>query len=370
MKIAIDVRALDQQPSGVGNYVRNLLVGLANLKTDHKFLLCSNQPVTDPVCDFAGFEKSFGPFPVSNLWLQVKLPGILKSWGADCFAGTNFLAPIASPCPTVITVHDLSSFRMPKMHTWLNNMVQRLLPQVAKKATRVIAISETTKKDLMENFSVPSEKVRVVYNAVSDIFKPVEDERELFFARKHWILPKDYLLFVGTFEPRKNIEGLMRGFKLLLEKTDLPHTLVLCGGKGWGEKRIYQTHAESGLGDRVRFLGYVPNRHLPALYSGAAAFAFLSRFEGFGMPVLEAMSCGVPCLISKTPALLEVAKEGALAVSGNDPAAVAQGLEKVLTDQHTRSRLINDGQKRAREFSMKRFAQETLSVYEQAGSSL
>jgi glycosyltransferase involved in cell wall biosynthesis len=243
-----------------------------------------------------------------------------------------------------------------------------LLPKVVKSANKIIAISETTKGDIIEWFKVDPDKISVIYNAAGDNFRPIDDEQVLCAAREKWTLPKNMILFVGTLEPRKNLINLMRAFKQMIERTDMPHTLVIAGGLGWGAKRVYEAHSAMGLGKRVRFLGYVPYDDLPLLYNLADAFAYVSHYEGFGLPILEALSCNIPALISTAPALTELAQDAALTVSADEVDDISERLEKILTDQDLRAGLIQKGQKRAKDFTQETFTRQTLDVLVEAGS--
>lgn len=369
MKIAIDIRAMTGHPSGIGNYCGNLLTGLAKVDGNCKYYLYSNRKVLLPEVSPKGTTLIIEPYLIGNLWLQTRLPKLLSKAQTDCFHGTNFLAPLKCPCPTVVTVHDLSSFQTPHMHTLSNNLVQRLVPSAVKKARKVIAPSRTTKKFMVERFGTDPEKIAVIHNAVPPVFQPIYDNKAISAFRKKWMLPESFILFVGTLEPRKNLSGLMRGFSRLVKKVGARHSLVVVGDPGWGCREILRSHARLGLGDKVRFLGYVPNSELPKLYNAADAFAYLSHGEGFGLPVLESLACGTPTVISRDPALIEVAGKLAIRADAEDPESIAQALEKSLAPQQRSPENIQNRINRAGMFSLDDFAEATLSVYRDAGGN-
>nr|HPM77756.1 glycosyltransferase family 1 protein [bacterium] len=308
MKIAVDARALSGEPSGVGIYTRTLIAGLGRQQTNDEYLLLSNRAIEidDPLpANIFRHERSY---PIGNIWLQQRCPRLLKQERVDLFHGTNFLAPLLSPCPTVLTVHDLSSFLFPKLHTRRNNFIQRLLPACIRRAAAVIAISENTRRDLIEHLHVPAEKIQLIHNAPMPYFS------EESTAASDIDLPLEYFLFVGTLEPRKNLTRLLAA--LARTKTQTP--LLIVGADGWGGDEVRREYQRLGLGDRVRFLGYLAHHRLPAVMRRAQALLMPSIYEGFGLPVLEAMSCGTPVLAAANSSLAEVTGEAALLVDHRD----------------------------------------------------
>jgi len=353
MKIAVDARALSGEPSGVGIYTRTLLAGLARRQTDDEYLLLSNRAIEidDPLP--VNFKRHDRGYPIGNVWLQQRAPRLLKQERAVLFHGTNFLAPLLSPCPTVLTVHDLSSFLFPQLHTRRNNFIQRLLPACIRRAAAVIAISENTRRDLIEHLRVPAEKIRLIHNAPMPYFS------EESSAAPDVELPPEYFLFVGTLEPRKNLARLLAA--LARAKTQTP--LLIVGADGWGSDEVRREYQRLGLGERVRFLGYLAHHRLPAVMRRAQALLMPNRFEGFGLPVLEAMTCGTPVLAAANSSLAEVTGDAALLVDHRDVAGMAGLLDKLASDDTLRSHYSRLGKARAEFFSLEKMARATYEVY-------
>jgi glycosyltransferase involved in cell wall biosynthesis len=366
MRIAIDARAATATPSGVGVYTRNLVAGLAERGGADEFHLLSNRPIGLDAPLPAGFQRHETPHPIGNLWLHTACARYLRRRAIDVFHGTNFLAPLKSPCPTVLTVHDLTSLLLPHLHAWRNNVVQRLLPTAIRRAARVIAVSENTRRDLRERLCVPDEKIRVVYNAIGAAFSPMLPLASLATARRTLDLPAQYFLYVGTLERRKNVTTLLKAFAAFTRRHDNGHHLVLAGNDGPGADEIRLVHRQLGLGDRVRFAGYVDAAHLPALYRLARALVYPSVYEGFGLPPIEAMACGTPVVVADNSALAEVAGPAAWKTPGDDARRLAEQLRELAADDALHAQLANAGPAHARRYSLARFAEETFAVYREA----
>ncbi|NLH49131.1 MAG: glycosyltransferase family 4 protein [Myxococcales bacterium] len=364
--MAIDARAATERPSGVGVYTRNLVAGLAEVGAGDRFRLVSHRAVVldQPLPEFITVSDPY--FPVGNVWLQTVCPLLLRQERVDVFHGANFLAPLRSPCPTVLTIHDLSSFALPWAHHWRNNLIQRLLPAVLRHARRLIAISERTRRDLQERFAVPAEKIRVIPNGINPRYSPVADPTADGAVRARLGLPERYFLHVGTLERRKNLTALLRAFALFCRRRPGDARLVLTGSDGLGAEEIRLLYRQLGLGERVIFTGYVAADDLPALYRAALALVFPSLCEGFGLPAAEAMACGTPVLASADPALFEVAGPAALYAPAGEPAVWAERLAELAGDDALRARLGREGEIRARLYDRTQFAKQTLAVYREA----
>ena len=232
-----------------------------------------------------------------------------------------------------------------------------------ERATHVLADSEATKADLMAVWQVPEEKVTALYSGVSDRFQPVEEKKELAEVRRVYGLgERPYILAVGTVQPRKNYQMLIRAFQPVAER--FPHLLVIAGGKGWMEEKMTAEVERQGLLERVRFTGFVADAHLPALYSGASLLAFPSLYEGFGLPILEAMACGVPAVIADTSSLPEVGGDAAVQLSATDEEAWSETMLALLENDQQREQIVEAGFVQVGRFSWRKAAQELLQVYE------
>jgi glycosyltransferase involved in cell wall biosynthesis len=266
---------------------------------------------------------------------------------------------------TLLTVHDLSFLHypdhfVPKLVRYLSGVV----PRSVARADRVLADSQATRDDLIEYMGVPPEKVQVLYSGVDGRFRPTEEPGERERLKERYGLPGDrpYVLSVGTVQPRKNYVRLIRAFASL-ERTS--HELVIAGGHGWLYQEVLAEAEERK--DRVRMLGFVDDADLPALYRGAALFAFPSLYEGFGLPVLEAMACGVPVVCSNTSSVPEVAGDAALLIDPHDEESLAQALERLLSDEGLREQMVKQGFERAGQFTWERAARQLLSTIDTVG---
>jgi glycosyltransferase involved in cell wall biosynthesis len=238
------------------------------------------------------------------------------------------------------------------------------VPRSVRRADLVLADSESTKRDLIELLDVPVERVRVVMAGVDAHFQPVTDMAELTRIREHYHLPERFILSVGTLQPRKNFTGLIEAFHQMRQRTQAPQQLVIVGQKGWLYEGIFAKVAELGLEEQVSFLGFVADDDLPALYTLADLFAFPSFYEGFGIPILEAMACGTPVVASDASSLPEVVGDAGVMVKPEDIAALSKALERALEDSILRAGLIARGQEQARRFTWEQSARQLYAAYQ------
>jgi glycosyltransferase involved in cell wall biosynthesis len=282
--------------------------------------------------------------------------------GALFHATEHLLLPLRS-LPTVLTVHDLIFRHLPEHHKPLNRGYLNLaLPLYCRRATHIIAISECTRRDVMAAYDLPPEKVTVIHEAADPRFHPQTPDR-VTAVRQQYSLPERYILFVGTIEPRKNLTRLLHAFEAL-HGDDLCDALVIVGKRGWLFGDFFAELERSPLRDAVLLPGYVPDEALPAIYAGARALAFPSLYEGFGLPVLEAMACGTAVACSSTSSLPEVAGDAALYFDPSSQGAIVETLRQLLSDPDLRGELVQRGLSRAAQFSWDRVAAETEAVYD------
>ncbi|MBI5649846.1 MAG: glycosyltransferase family 4 protein [Chloroflexi bacterium] len=275
-----------------------------------------------------------------------------------------FVPPLGYARPSVTTIFDLTFERFPETMTRVGRMWWKFFGRRGiARATRIITLSESTRRDVQTFLNVPAEKIRVIYPYARALFTP---QFNAIATRARYHLPVRYLLFVGTLEPRKNIELLIRVFARARQIANVQHRLVLVGQRGWFAQNIFRVIQELELNAQVIVLGYVPDADLPAIYAGADLFVYLSRYEGFGLPVLEAMACGAPVLVSNTAALPEVVGDAGVCVALNEPNVIADEIAQLLGDPARRAALCERGLKRAQTFSLDRAIQQTLQVYNDA----
>jgi glycosyltransferase involved in cell wall biosynthesis len=306
--------------------------------------------------------------PVRIAWEQTALPCALARDRASMLACPVNVRPVFCPAPTVVTVHDLIFLRYPERYQAGKRLyLQALTGWSVRHARRVIAVSEATARDITALLGVPRRRITVIPNGVErDHLRPLPPEEIGAFRRARG-LPESTILYVGTLEPRKNLPALIRAYAAIREATGA--TLVIAGGKGWFYDEIFATVRALGLEDAVRFPGYVPDVELPLWYNSARVFAYPSLYEGFGLPALEAMACGVPVVAAATAALPEVVGDAGLLVEPQSETALAGALRAVLTDSALAARLAAAGPLQAARFSWPAAARRTLAVYEQAVTS-
>ena len=370
LRIGIDAsRATVARRTGTESYARRLIQALleAGGPRGHTFTLYFRDAPPRglfSVPDGAAATVSNRVIPFPRLWTHVRLSAELmlarRAQRAQVLFVPAHVLPVAHPLPTVVTVHDLGYRYFPEAHPWRQRLYLEWSTRFsARQATRVLADSAATKRDLVRFCGVPEGKVAVVYPGYDDALARVDPAA----VRARYRLPDNYFLHVGTLQPRKNLQRLMEAVSLL----PAPVCLVLAGRPGWLSAPIVARARE--LADRVRLLEYVPDEDLAGLYSGAQALVFPSLFEGFGFPVLEAMACGTPVICSNTSSLPEVAGEAALLADPLDARALLAAMRRVQAEPALRAALAEQGLARVRQFSWRRAAQETLTVLEEAAAS-
>jgi glycosyltransferase involved in cell wall biosynthesis len=299
------------------------------------------------------------------MWEQTRLA--VESRRLDLLHGLAYAVPLVAACPTVVTVHDLSFLRFPAAFRRFNRIYLSWMTRVAtRRAARVIAVSESTRQDVIRLCGVPAERVTVIPNGVSPDFCPA-DAAEVAAFRATKGLPDRYILYLGTLEPRKNLARLIDAYAAWLAAAPVACKgvrLVIAGGKGWFYEQIFARVQALGLAEAVLFPGFIPADELPWWYRAAALFVYPSLYEGFGLPVLEAIACGIPAITSTASSLPEVAGDAALLVDPDDTAGLASAMGRVMEDPATASRLAAAGPRQAAHFSWPRAAQETAALYQ------
>ncbi len=376
MLIGIDAsRATAARRTGTENYSLHLIRGLLAEGTGHRYRLYFNQ---SPKPDLFLGSADWRVIPFPRLWTHARLSWEMMRDPPDLLFVPSHVLPVVDPAKSVVTVHDLGYHYYPEAHTLSQNVYLRWSTRYnAHSAVRVLADSEATRRDLVAFYGIREDKVSVVYPGRDETMAPTRDPARIERVCARHGVTGPYLFYVGTLHPRKNLVRLVQAFASLLRSEDSGWTepdgrlqLVLAGQKGWFYEEIFAQVRKLGLVDRVVFTGYVPEDDLPSLLSGALAFVFPSLYEGFGLPVLEAMACGVPVVCSDASSLPEVAGQAALLVDPLDTEAWAEALRRVTTDQDLRRTLVEHGSEQVRRFSWRRAAQETLQVLEEAGHAL
>jgi glycosyltransferase involved in cell wall biosynthesis len=365
MRIGFEASVLQGCKSGVGYYAENLLAGMMAVAPQHDYVLFSNRDLREsrePIADERVYDRGF--FPVRAAWMQTVLPGNIRRAAPDVCHFPNYLAPLASHCPYVVTIHDMTLYITPRFHRFKKLVLDRtLLPHVARRAAGIVTVSNSAREDIVRHLKVPRDKVRVVMNAVSPMFRPVTDPALLSAVLARYGIDVPYILFVGTIEPRKNIARLVQAFARL-KRAGYPHKLVLVGQPGWHFEPIYAEIEQQGVKRDVILTGYVPLEDLPVLYSAAESMAFPSLYEGFGLPVLEAMACGTPVVTSASSSLAEVAGGTALLVDPFSIEQITDALARLHDDPQLAGDLAVRGMARAARFTWANAARATLDLYD------
>ena len=375
MRIAIDYTPAVHQRAGIGRYTRGLVDALTRLDAENRYTLlvlgragAHFTPTTLP----PNFKLRY--IPLSDRWatmlwyrFNLPLPVDLFTGRADLFHGPSFTLP-PSFTPSLLTVHDLSFLRYPRgAHPALLAWLTKAVPRSLRRARHILADSESSRDDLIELMDIPSKQITVIGAGVEERFRPVTDESALARVRAHYQLPNHFILCVGTLEPRKNLTGLIAAFNQLASAASHSPVadlhLVIAGGKGWLYDDIFAAAEASPAQERIHFAGFVDDGDLPTLYSLASLFAFPSHYEGFGIPVLEAMACGTPVVCADNSSLPEVAGEAAILVEATDTDALAEAMHRLLVDVLLRETLIERGLAQAKKFTWERAAQRLLKVY-------
>jgi glycosyltransferase involved in cell wall biosynthesis len=368
--IGIDAsRAAVATRTGTEWYSLQVIRRLVALNTEDTYTLYTRVPLPGDVpLDPPRVAARVMPFP--RLWTHARLSWELARRPPDVLWIPAHVLPLVHPRRSVVTIHDLGYLYYPTGHRRLHRLYLRLSTAwSARVAAHLIAVSEATKADLVREYGVSPDKVTVIYHGIDERFQPLADPADLAAVRRRYGIAGPYVLYVGTLQPRKNLARLVEAFGQLVSREGIRERfqLVLAGRKGWLYNTIFEAVARLGLTERVVFPGYVPAEDVPTLMAGAQLFVLPSLYEGFGLPVAEALACGVPVVCANASSLPEVAGDAALLVDPTDVDALAGAMRRALTDEDLRRELIARGFQQAARFSWDRCAAETLAVLHQVG---
>ena len=370
-RVGFEATALHGQRSGVGTYTLQLLRAmLESAPPDWTFYAYSNRSLAGLQSDIErAVLAPHGRFAPSRwLWVQLRLAALARREECTVMHCPNGMGPLWSTTPLVLTIHDLSLIRYPEYHPRRRIPSRTLLPRLARRAAAVIAVSEFTRGEILRVLGLPGDKVHTVHAAAAECFQPVTDPARMAAVRDKYGLPPRFVLYVGAVEPRKNLHRLLRAFRDVRQR-EFPHQLILAGPPGWMMDDFAHERSRLGLDGVVRLLGYVPADDMPALYSLAELFVYPSLYEGFGLPTLEAMACGTPVLSSNGSALAEVCGDSSRLVDPENEEELAEAMAILLGDADLRADLSRKGLQRARDFSWRRAAKETMAVYARAAKN-
>jgi len=353
--------------TGIGRYIQNLVVNLPAISAGDSFAVQLGEK-TIPLPDIENLKtiKVSRNIAVYSMGEQAFLPFEMKNTGADLLHYPSFNMPIVNFRPSVVTIHDLIYYlnpaACPNRAAYLYARVMfKLVSRVAKK---IITVSEYSKKDVVAHLGVDPAKVTAIPNGVGEMFKPVKDGKRRSEVRDKYGIKGDYILYVGSHQPRKNLVRLIEAYSCLKNAGDC--TLVLTGKVEARRAEVYSSVEKFGVKGRVHFIGEAADDDLPTLYSMARVFVFPSLFEGFGLPPLEAFACGCPVVSSNVTSLPEVVGDAGIMVDPTDTGAIAAAIDKVLGSATLQSEMREKGLKRAALFSWAACAEKTLAVYKEA----
>ncbi len=396
MRFGIDITPLSAGKGGVQNYTRALVQGLLGLDRRNEYRLFHNGPASPfrlatasshpgveiltwrgKLAHLTATARQLPKSPAAAAILAKALPmrssRILKDQllaGLDLFHSSDVFLWDNAPAANLITVFDLTTILFPEFHTELNVRIHaRKIAFVKKPGVDVVAISQCTKNDLVKHCGISPERIRVIYPGCDPrLFRPLPEEDVLPVLSAHG-LERGYILAVGTIEPRKNLVGLISAFEILARLGSRSERLVLVGAKGWLSRETFARIASSPLRGRIKWLDHVPESDLPQLYNGAALLAYPSFYEGFGLPIVEAMACGVPVVAADRSSAPELVQDTGLLVDPCDPEEMARAMQSLLADRARRREIAEKGMARARFFSWERMVREILEAYREAVES-
>ncbi len=356
----------EEKKTGIEYYFTNLLKSLARIDSENKYTVYMDRAVPESLAikqDNFSTRILTGP-PV--FWRQTRLTAEMLFHSPDVLYSPTPSLPLYHPCRIVTTVHDVIPLVEKDYSGFLWRVAfKRQCSYAVKYAHRIIAISESTKSEITKFFDVNAEKISVIYQAYdSDIYKPENDSLKIKRVNQRYSIFSNYILYVGTLNPHKNIERLVQAFGRLKAVGKIEHKLVIAGKSGLHHERIIKMASQLALEKEIIFTGYVPRSDLPVLMSGADLFVFPSLYEGFGIPPLEAMACGVPVVVSDSYSLPEVVGDAAVMVDPYNVESIANGIYEVLSNAEFNSQLRKKGLERAKLFSWEKTARETLQLLE------
>jgi alpha-1,3-rhamnosyl/mannosyltransferase len=370
LRVGYDATPLLPPRTGVGQYTYRLLQALTDRHPEAEYLLYTNRDAELLSAPFRSTQVIQSGFGASRwLWLHVALPQLSSAAQPALFHFPNAEAPLSLSVPYVLTLHDLSLFRHPSFHPRSRLLTMRLwLPLAARRAAAIICVSRFTQREARRVLGLANDRLHFIPSAAGPAFRPVTDPAVRRRVAETYALPERFLLFVGTLEPRKNLGRLLRACAYLSTR-GIAIPLVVAGPKGWGMRAVQRRFEQAVRRRQLHWLGFVAQDDLPAIYSLATALVFPSLYEGFGLPVLEAMACGTAVVMSDRPAHAEIAGGAALTFDPEDVGDMADAIAQLVSSPTKLDELRQRGQARAAEFSWDHTADQTFRLYQKVLAS-
>jgi glycosyltransferase involved in cell wall biosynthesis len=366
MRVGIDARLVYYSQAGIGQYIIHLVNGLANVDQESEYVLLQSRKDDTIILEEPNFKRVSLWTPSHHRLERYSLNVELVRLGLDVLHSPDFIPPHRPSCRSVITVHDLAFLLYPHFLTKESARYYGHIDQAVRWTDQIIAVSESTRNDTLQHLGVPDDKITVVYEAANPIFQPVARDVARDEVRNRHGVDGPFILFVSTIEPRKNVPTLLRAVWQLMECYKEDVHLVLAGGRGWLFEDTFSVVEELGLDGRVHFVGRVPSEDLLYLYNAAEMLAHPAFYEGFGLPPLEAMACGLPAVVSDVASLPEVVGDAGLLIDPHDVDELTVAMWRVLNDTHLRQEMREKGLRQAARFSWERAARETMTIYQRA----
>ncbi|NRA67493.1 MAG: glycosyltransferase family 4 protein [Pseudobacteriovorax sp.] len=363
MRIAIDARMIRSgSMHGIARYVYQLLNGLAHLKRDHQYFVLVNE--ASPLYEL-NWPSHITMVEMKSNWIslleQKEIPSILKKVKADLFHAPSFVAPMFVPCKMIMTIHDLNHMVLPQFYTLFHQFYYQIIVRSSiRRSEFILTVSQFSKREIVRTLGLESSKIFVTYNGVSPRYKPIKDMEYLNYVRDIYGLPDEFILCVSNNKPHKNVQQLVRAYCF----SDIKIPLVLACPVDRDLIYIAENYGKKHL---LYFSKFVAEEHLPAFYSMTKLFVYPSTYEGFGLPPLEALSCGTPVVVSQTSSLPEVVGPHAIFTNPYDFKTIARALEDGISNSSLRRKLAEDGLKHATKYSWSKMTLQTLNVYECCG---
>ena len=358
MKIAYDATTLGLTKGGTSVYFRNLIENLKIIEPENEYNLYSTNFIGKKNFLIKKVETLYREF----LWRDNILPRMASNNKSDIIHFPNQISTLKSKIPTVVSIHDIYILKNPDAFPFVQvKRAQYMLPRVLRTATKIMALSHFTKNEILNYINIDEKKIKVVYPGASKLFKPVKDKDRLKQITHKYKLPEKFILYVGAIEPRKNVDKLIGAFDIVRKSVDI--SLVIVSFGGWKNKNVYNTVKNSPNFKHIHLVGYVSDEDLPVIYGLANMFVYPSMYEGFGLPLLEAMSCGCPVIGTQNTVADEVLGNSGILTESLDIDQLASAIF-YLSKENNRLKYKNLGLQRSSKFTWKKCAKETLELYQ------
>ncbi len=368
MNICIDTRGAKLYAgTGIGTYTARLMENIAGIDSMNRYRFFWPNDGYDFLLGKDNIDLTLFGERNKRFWDEIFLPAQVEKSGCDVFhLPQNGLGlPGAKYCPYVATVHDLIPYVMPDTcgKSYLDKFLNEM-PYILDRCDRVITVSNHSKQDIIKYFGLPEDKIKVTYLAADSRFRLIGKDKARSFLKKEYSYSNDFILYLGGFSPRKNVAGLLESYKRVFRELPGYYDLVMLGASRDNHYELRKRVESMGISDRVVFAGYVPYEHLPYFYNCSSLFVYPSLYEGFGLPPLEAMTCGTPTITTNVTSIPEVVGDGALLTEPYDIDGLTEKIYKIMSDPEFRNQLSDKALRRAYNFSWKKTAVETIKVYE------